>query len=281
MLENAFSLIYPGFRNKSGLINMLGTGIKFVTGNMDQNDAIEINNKIDELILNNKNLIRSQNEQVSINVEMMKRFHNITNIKNQQQIEKYFNQINGQIKKRINCDDHDFRYMQYIYQLNLDIDILRSHLDDISECIQLAKLGVISKDILSTNELRFIREKLIEQNVKIQTLEQIYEHLHLQAYYNETKLLFIVKVPILDPELYTEHYVEPIPKLNNRSLDIPYEKIIKNLHETYFIVKKQNEINRIKYYNIKDLINVTNDMCFNNISNYKSGTLTKELYKRK
>lgn len=79
LLKTTLQLLLPITRTKRGIINILGTGIKLITGNMDSEDAIEINNRIQEIQINNKQLIESQNSQTKINEQMIKRFYNITN----------------------------------------------------------------------------------------------------------------------------------------------------------------------------------------------------------
>jgi Gypsy protein/Baculovirus F protein len=274
MLENSLNLIYPQFRSKRGLLNILGSGIKFITGNMDNDDAIEINNKIDEITLNNKQLIQSQNDQTQINQEMINRFKNITIHINDQQksIENYLINIQNQINSKIGDGIHDFQYLQYIYQINFDMDILRNHLDDIYECIQMAKLNIISKNILSPNELNFIKDKLNNQKIQIDTLEQIYEHLQLQAFYNQTNLIFVIKIPKLKSDIFTEYLLEPIPTINDKTLDVPYDNILKNTKQAYFEKQKCYSVNHVKFCDSKGLINITNDKCYMNIINEKDGT---------
>ena len=58
-LDNAKSklnTLTPYKRRKRGLINGLGTVIKTITGNMDENDAKQINSQINELMTHKKTL---------------------------------------------------------------------------------------------------------------------------------------------------------------------------------------------------------------------------------
>lgn len=266
-LVNSFNVIYPHLRNRRGLINILGTGIKLITGNMDHEDAIEINNSLQELTINNKQLIKSQNEQVRINYEMIERFKNITNhINNQQEIiEKYLSKSQTRAMDAI-------KYLRYVYQINFDIDTLKSHLDDIFQTVQLAKLNVISKNILTPDEIGFIQHKLIEQSINFNSVEQIYEICGLQAYYNNTNILFAIRFPKLNPTIFNEYYLESLPNKYNKSMRIEYENIINNKYETYVIKNTDLEINNNKYYYHKNLINITGDECFSNILNNKLGS---------
>lgn len=162
MLESSFDVIKPNFRNKRGLINVLGSGIKFITGNMDNDDAIEIKNSIEAITLNNKQLILSHNAQVIINKELISRFDNITDhINNQQKIiKKHISKFEEKMK-------NDVKYLQFLYQINFDNDTIKTYLDNIFQTIQMAKLNVISKSIFTPKEISFIYKILVEQNIRI------------------------------------------------------------------------------------------------------------------
>lgn len=46
--QNKLNLLWPRYKNKRGLINGLGSVIKFITGNMDANDAQSLNDIIEK-----------------------------------------------------------------------------------------------------------------------------------------------------------------------------------------------------------------------------------------
>ena len=79
-LQSTFDSIYPRL-TKRGLVNIFGTGIKFITGNMDHNDAVRINKQIETLKANNNKLFTQNNEQIQINEMMINRFKNITHVR--------------------------------------------------------------------------------------------------------------------------------------------------------------------------------------------------------
>lgn len=146
-LEQSFQNIYPHIRKRRGLLNIVGTGVKFMTGNMDNEDAIEINNKINDVILNNKQLIKANNNQFHLNEEFIYRFKNLTNHINTQQL--IITGILDQISSNLT---YGVTYMLYIYQLDFNIVTLKNQFEDISECIKMAKRNVLPKNIMSHKE---------------------------------------------------------------------------------------------------------------------------------
>ncbi|XP_053969011.1 uncharacterized protein LOC128870420 [Anastrepha ludens] len=161
-------------RHKLGLINGLGTAVKFITGNMD---AFSINKQIQDIKANTTHIETILNNQNQINSIMQERLQNVTIHINKEQdkIETYINKFE----------------LQYISQINYNTDLLNNHLESIAESIVLAKLNMISKFILSTTELDQIYNYMENQSIKISSKEQIYVPLGLQAYYNNSNSYYI------------------------------------------------------------------------------------------
>lgn len=201
-LKFKFNTLMPTFRNKRGIFNGLGTVIKTITGNMDANDALHLNEQI-EVILKNENILKTKNSnQNSINTNMIERFENITKHINDQQnaISNYFNEFQDNLRNSIKIYDKNFKYLEFLNQINYNIDILYNHLNDISEAVILAKLSIISKHILSSTEIKEIHSIFKNQNIVLNSDEHIYELLKLQAYYNDTNIIFNTQIPILSNE---------------------------------------------------------------------------------
>lgn len=92
ILESKYEAVYstfnnlrPKLRRKRGLLNLLGTGIKEITGNMDHNDFEEISKSISDLQINNRILTNENNEQLKINLQLQNRINFLINRMNKQQ----------------------------------------------------------------------------------------------------------------------------------------------------------------------------------------------------
>lgn len=101
----------------------------------------------------------------------------------------------------------------------------------IAEAIILVKLGIISKQILNPEELSEIRTTLKKQMITIQSEENIYELLTLQAYQNGTNIVFNVPITIFQTENYPFFHLIPILTKNQQI--IPTKS---------YIILNQNEI---------------------------------------
>lgn len=232
-VKQKLKTLKPNIRNKRGLVNGLGSFIKIITGNMDARDADRLNKEIDGLKQSQINFNTDLNKQILINHKMIERFENITDHINNQQhsIIGYLKNYQSQFGNKIKLNRDITRHMQYLNQINYNIDLLTNHLSDIAEAIILARLKIISKQILNEEEMVEIYNSLKIQIIDIKSDEQIYEMLELQAYYMKTDIIFNIKIPILSQESYYMAHIIPLP-INNT----------KTLHTKPFIIHNQRKI---------------------------------------
>lgn len=243
-LRNKFKILYPHARTKRGLVNGLGSIIKGITGNMDDTDAQNIKNFIETTKLNEHDLNNQFNSQIALNKQMIDRFKNITNfIDNQQKTISQNLKLNNKIlTNKIQVEEENFRYMQYIYQVNYNIDMLTNHLNDILDSITLAKLNVISKQILHPSELESINLILKNQSFYIKSTEQIYELLELEACYLDNKIIFNVKIPKFHNNSYEFIHSILLPINSTKYINNPYPYILYNKQQIYYLTEKCKSI---------------------------------------
>lgn len=230
-VQTKLQTLLPRFRSRRGLINGLGTVIKSITGNLDANDAIEINKSIEEIMKKQHDMEIEENSQIKINNQMLQRFENITNHINTQQtvIERYLNSSQIQLAKRMRSEETSIKYIQYLNQINFNIDLLNNHLTNIAEAIVLAKLNIISKQILNPEELTEIYKSFEKQSVDIKSNEHIYELLELQAYYNNSNIIFNIRIPSISQNTYSFFHIIPLPIENGKMITTkPYVMLNKN-----------------------------------------------------
>lgn len=81
-------------RQKRGLINALGSVIKVITGNLDQQDPQNYDKAIATLTHNQKELKTLNNQQITLLKESINKFKNITQSLSQNQIKNFANRRN-------------------------------------------------------------------------------------------------------------------------------------------------------------------------------------------
>lgn len=170
-----------------------------------------------------------------------------------------------------------FFILQDILKLNILIDNVNEYLRTIFEIAQLAKLNVISKDILSPDELKIVLEQFRIRKLTIESVDQIYDFLDIKSFYNETKMIFVIEIPILDIPVYQTILLEPLI-IKNRTLKVPATVAIASNSSFYFINKSCQQIGHNHVCSMEHLQNSTNDGCFSELLNGKTANcLFKEI----
>lgn len=273
-LNNLYNGLQMKKRQKRGLLNFVGSGIKFITGNLDNEDFVQITRDMEDLRMKNNQFVNENNEQIKINYQMQDRINKmIHQINNQQSlIIRNFNLARGE-----NSLGKQIQTVKEIINVNIIIDNLVSHFKDISESIHLAKLNIISKHILHQDELSFSIEKLEEKGIEIYNIEQVYDFLEISAFFNSSKLIFIVKVPSIENVTYNNLILEPLP-VGNKILNLPSNKAITSNTETYFITKECQRIEQNNICSEDILLNYSEDSCYSNLLRGFTGNCTFKRY---
>lgn len=270
-LKTKLHTLMPKSRNRRGLIDGLGTVIKSITGNMDASDALRLNKEIEQLMQNQINVRNQVNQQNQINSQMIQRFGNITDhINNQQEIIKnYLNYTQSQLDNRITSDEITLKYSQYLNQINYNIDLLNSHLTNIAEAIMMARLNIISKQILSPEELSDIYDFFQNRSIEIKSDENIYELLGLQAYYNNTNIVFNIQIPVILEDSYSFFHIIPLP-INKTQKIVAKPYAILNHKNIQYFDDKCPQIEGIFYcQESKNQEHIFNATCIPNLMNNK------------
>lgn len=165
---------------KRGLINGLGTIIKLIAGNPDQDDLDIINSNLESIEHSENNISANQNAQVIINSEIQKSVNKMT-----ETLKKIENQIGNQIKfVKIEME-----------QVNLifNLDVIIKLLEDIEEQITFARSNLLNKNILTANETEYIWQKLAEQRIILNFKEEISQYTSCIVTVKNTKIFLTVK----------------------------------------------------------------------------------------
>lgn len=260
-LKNKLNSITPRYRNKRGLFNGKGSAIKFITGNMDSNDASHIN----EIIFNlTSNVQTETNRQSVLNTKIIERMENITNHINREQdiiVRSLQHSLNDIISNSKLIND-----IQYLDQINYHIDLLSNHIASISEAMILSRLKIIPKMILNIEELNEIENNLKNQSINIDTIEHLYELLELQAYYNNTNIIFnILHIP---HDQYIISHIIPIPINKTKEIIIKPYIIYNNEKIQYFdnLCKKIENLYYCKESSQQETVEKSS--CFGKIINH-------------
>lgn len=249
-LEETLDHLRPRLRNKRGLINGLGSIIKSITGNMDHDDYDELGRAIAEINRNEDVLQNKYNDQININTKMINRFNDIQNFVNDQtrKIEFELKSVENSTQSFANILKLDQSFHRSVY----NIELLNDHLSDIIEAISMAKLKIISRHILNHKELDYIQNHFSKFNVNLKTEESIYSLLWLQAYYNQSQIIFSIQIPNFHPDILFQYKIKSITFNETYTIIPPNPYIILNEHIYQYPTKPCNEVESIQYCEKQD-----------------------------
>lgn len=203
-------------RTKRGLINPLGSIIKIITGNMDNDDALrfeklisDVNNKQDKL-----------SRKMTIVTEMVGVFSNVSHMisNNFIQIEKVLNDLTISL--------NETKWIQVsnkiIHTYNIFVNNFQTlyiRLNEIETAIAFAKIDLLHQSIVDTTELiRLLQdiEKVVKlvYPVNIENIIKIEQCIQLKAYVKQNQIKFIMHIPLIRDDPYNYFILYPIPVFN-------------------------------------------------------------------
>lgn len=234
-------------REKRALINALGSIIKTITGNLDQDDAERIDNNIDILKQNQNDLKISLNKQMTLLSKSIDNFQEtIKNISHNQEILEYrVNQIIETINKveikETNLFEF-FRIHMIFSQITTFYQNIYDILENIETAISFAKLNTFHNTIVNTNELlaelRLLTKKLTFEKLPFEpTSENILKlenTLEIRSFVKNKEIVFVIEIPLVEKLNYNLFQLFPLPTKHDK-----YFKIIVPNFE-YLLINERN-----------------------------------------
>lgn len=221
----------PSYRNKRGLVDGLGSVIKAITGNLDQNDAMQFNSEIKTIqtaINNNKS---NQRRTISIMQDFMKDFErNIRYIKkNQEEISKAINEYS----KQRNDIQNDFLIKNILTNIETSLQQLYDRLEVLENAITFAHLKKMHPSIIDPTylleELNLIQNEISGYLAFPPNMENIHlweKAIIVKAYSDNETLTFILDVPLVAEQPYNLLHLYSIPNANNTILIPKYPFLV-------------------------------------------------------
>lgn len=216
LLKIKLDNLSPNFRIRRGLINGLGKGLKFITGNMDSDDEQEIKSLLANLTtITNANSIRIGNT-ARISEVLSQQIQNVTTHINRQQyiVKTYIHKFRNEIENKISTLEDEVTFLRHIYQINNDINLLKNHIDDIASVIFTSKLGIIPTDLLDEQETEIINDF------------EKYTRTKVAVSFEKDQIIIILSIPQFSNIPFKQIIFEPIPDKMNKSLFLKENRVL-------------------------------------------------------
>lgn len=292
-VREKISNIYPQTQNRSkrGLIDGLGSVIKFFTGNMDAKDADRIN-KITEHLKNNQMSLQAQiDNQYSLNTDIMKQFNaTVKNIEyNENLLKRKIINVNENLINTTR-DLNAIHLKDLFNQLILTYNTVLNILTDIENSLTFCSIGVMHPSVIKINDLFQELQKLVpfykEGMPMPVTMSNIFKYqslIQLHCKHDEDKIIYFLTVPIEYDVPFELYYLESLPT----RVDNKYFTIIPNFK---YILKNKDTIRPLlsicnadsNFHCPTKLVTAGNTTCEANILRKQStqGCIYTEIYSK-
>ena len=217
-------------RYKRGILNGVGTIWKSITGNLDASDGEFYTECINKLLNDDHQLENLMKNQISVTTSVIKNFNDT--IQKFRIDEETFNRDIKIIENAIlNISDtigfieSKLKVIEICENLMENYMYLENELNDILNAITFARLKIIHSAIITPKDLvlslQQISQGLHKNNLPFPAsstkIAQYLDIIELQAFQTESKIVFILKIPLVQPEAYSIYKLYPIPILDNRT----------------------------------------------------------------
>jgi len=155
------------------------------------------------------------------------------------------NNISKQNENNVGTIENKINYLEQLYQINYNINLLKTHIDNIEQVILSSKLGILPRNILRKEEQRLISDLDTLKNIKIMVTT------------HNDQIVIILFIPQYSETIFSKILIEPIPN---------YQKKTVFLEKNIVLVDDNNNIYEeiVKDNLRKNLIQIKN-VCISNI----------------
>ena len=222
--------IYPTSKIKRGIFNGLGTVIKTISGNLDQEDAEKYNDAITSLQRNQKNVISRMNIYLSLNQKVLRRFNETLNLinHNEELIKEETLKISKELNKVVFDFNHFLQTRNVLDQLQLSLQIIIQTLTDLETSITFARIHTIHSNLLKQDELEWIIQKMLEHHPENQIpytnpedFPKYFNLISLDGFYSNNSIIFVLHFPILHTYVFNYFHLFSVPTINRTTIIPP------------------------------------------------------------
>lgn len=212
-------------RQKRGIINGVGTIIKWVTGNPDNNDLENLQKEL-EIRKENQNILKKEiNSVTTIAKQTIDRYEKELNIikQNENETRLYLERVQSRI---------DHLYLEFQFQSQ--ISLLKDHVLIIERTINAIQTQNINLELFQYDEINTLLNQLQDlysSQLLFNKYNHIYEFLQkckMNGVGTSDTVTFILNVPILRPTVYQTKRIVPIPNMHNMTLKLPANYLLEN-----------------------------------------------------
>lgn len=217
-------------RNRRGIIDGLGSIVKFVTGNLDAYDGQKYEKLLQNIKDNQQNMASQIASQYSVNTIIIEKFNKTINIvgENFSELKQKLLLVNKKLNNYVELE----KLRDVLNQLQILYSIMLSLVQEVENSLTFCKLGVLHPSIISTKELFNEIEKISKYYVNQLPLEPTIENIldfenlvKVDCKLSVKEIIYFIKLPIVEktdfrlyklfsvPTKFESGYVTIIPEV--------------------------------------------------------------------
>lgn len=262
----------------------VGSVFKQIIGTMDENDAIKYNNAIQSLDDSNKKLASLLKDNILMTNSAINNYNETLksiNI-NEARLNSVIESLNFDVSQLSNTSSILYKEskMNDVYnELSSSLFTLSFRVENVIESIMFTKSHSIHPSILTPKQLHeelsrnvrnFIRQSDLPLSLNLNNIHSLIDLAQLSCYYIENKIVFVIKLPLVNKIEYILYKTIPVPIPHNKQYPNSYAMIIPNSNyigisrdkETYVYINSLRDciktVNKIYICNNLDKHSVQN-----------------------
>lgn len=272
-LNNNFNRLYSvllrNVRPKRGLLNFLGSGIKFVTGNLDEEDAKRYDSEILKLKMNQNILEQNVQNSFKLNKNLILNYENNIATLNRNQIRINNNLLDLHANyKNLSLE---FNQMIVFNTMSENIQLMTNILLEMEESVVFAKQNALHISIIKPNELYTLLKNIASVYgskvlpFPIDNLDYYYSCIRIISYIKDYIIYFILQIPITYTDDFIQYKLLPIPNKNNMILYPEKQFITLNKETFWFHNEPCKNFGSINFCDKLVHLNLIEDQCIPNL----------------
>lgn len=223
-------IMFKNVRTKRGLVNGLGSIVKFISGNLDAYDGEKYDKILNDLKNNQNNIERQMDAQYSISYNIIKEFNKTIKdvADNFDELQIKLVHVSNQVNDHVKIE----QFRNILVQLNIIYSIMLQVVTDVENSLTFCKLGTLHPSLISAQELYEEMSKIVPYykdrlpiEFKLENIWEIENLLEVNCKINSKEIVYFMNLPIVEPydytyykmysvpTLYENHYVTAIPKV--------------------------------------------------------------------
>lgn len=230
IIDDKLVFLVPHTRVKRGLINGLGSVVKAITGNLDNDDAVKIESELLNIRKQVVNVSNQQKKTVILAEKTISDFNkNLqTVVQNQKKLGAVL--LNTTLGSRVVLTQ--LHFLDIYIQLDFSLQIILDNLMLLEDAITFSQLGIMHPSIISPQNL--VHELLIMKNnfslvpvidINIDNIHEIERSIEVKAYSTAHTLTFILEIPSVASTAYDLIHIFSVPNSLNLTI-IPESKFL-------------------------------------------------------